>query len=179
MRKKVIVFISQSLDGFIADNDGRVDWIVGNKREYTGDYGYNEFLARIDTVILGSRTYLQIRKELSPQVWVYENLQSFVLSSKDCVDTPNTQCVRGNIAALIQGLKEQKGKDIWICGGAEVIAQCVRENLIDEYHIATIPIVLGGGIRLFGTQRFALELAYVKSENGVILSIHTPKSLES
>ena len=43
MRRKVIVFISQSLDGFIADNDGRVDWIVGNKREYTGDYGYSEF----------------------------------------------------------------------------------------------------------------------------------------
>lgn len=82
MKRKVILYISQSLDGFIADNKGSVDWIIGNNKKYISDYGYENFIKNIDTVILGANTYKQIKNELSPNKWVYENLQSYVLTNE-------------------------------------------------------------------------------------------------
>lgn len=54
MKRKVVLYISQSLDGFIADSKGNVDWILGNNENYDSDYGYENFIKDIDTVILGS-----------------------------------------------------------------------------------------------------------------------------
>ena len=64
MKRKVILYISQSLDGFIADSKGNVDWILGNNENYDSDYGYETFIKDIDTVILGANTYKQIKNEL-------------------------------------------------------------------------------------------------------------------
>ena len=75
MKRKVILYISQSLDGFIADSKGNVDWILGNNKEYVSDYGYENFIKDVDTVILGYNTYSQIKYKLSPDNWVYENLK--------------------------------------------------------------------------------------------------------
>ena len=71
MKRKVILYISQSLDGFIADSKGNVDWILGNNENYDSDYGYETFIKDIDTVILGANTYKQIKNELSLDKWVY------------------------------------------------------------------------------------------------------------
>ena len=89
MERKVILYISQSLDGFIADSKGSVNWIVGNSNEYIGDYGYENFIKNIDTVILGANTYNQIKNELSPEKWVYEDLQSYVFTNEKIKDTAN------------------------------------------------------------------------------------------
>lgn len=61
MKRKIILYISQSLDGFIADDNRSVDWILGNDEEYVSDYGYENFIKDIDTVILGATTYKQIK----------------------------------------------------------------------------------------------------------------------
>ena len=97
MKRKVILYISQSLDGFISDNKGSVDWILGNNKEYIGDYGYNNFIKNIDTIILGANTYKQIKNELSPDKWVYEDLQSYVLTNEKIKDTINIKYVNLNI----------------------------------------------------------------------------------
>ena len=67
----------------------------------------------------------------------------------------------------MNALKHQDGKDIWICGGADVLNQCVRENLIDRYIITTVPVILGAGIRLFAKNGVAARLKWkdVKTEN--------------
>lgn len=174
MKRKIILYISQSLDGFIADNKGSVDWILGNNEEYISDYGYDNFIKNIDTVILGANTYKQIKKELSPDKWVYENLQSYVLTNEKIKDTINIKYVNMNIKELINRLQQEKGKNIWICGGANLVNQCVKENLIDEYQITTVPVILGSGIRLFeeNNKNIKLELKDTKEENGLILGIY-------
>lgn len=175
MKRKVILYISQSLDGFIADDKGSVDWITGNNKKYISDYGYENFIKNIDTVILGANTYKQIKNELSKDKWVYENLQSYVLTSEKIEDTENIKYVNMNIEKLINKLKQEKGKDIWICGGANLVNQCVKGNLIDEYQITTVPVILGTGARLFegNNKKINLEFKKIKEENGLIMGIYT------
>lgn len=177
MKRKVILYISQSLDGFIADSKGNVDWILGNNKNYDSDYGYETFIKDIDTVILGTNTYKQITNELSPNKWVYENLQSYVLTKERIEDTPNIKYVNMNIKELINRLQKENGKNIWICGGANLVNQCVKENLIDEYQITTVPVILGNGIRLFeeNNKKIKLEWKDTKEENGLIMAIYTKR----
>lgn len=177
MKRKVILYISQSLDGFIADNRGSVDWILGNDEKYSSDYGYNSFIKDIDTVILGYNTYIQIKNELSPNNWVYENLKSYVLTNEKIEDTKNIKYISIKIKELIDQLQQENGKNIWICGGANLISQCVKENLIDEYQITTVPVILGNGIRLFeeNNKNIKLSLKEAKVENGLITGIYTKK----
>lgn len=66
-KRKVILFISQSLDGFINDRTGGVDWIGGIDESYDSDYGYEDFIQGVDTAIFGRRTYSQIVDDLSPE----------------------------------------------------------------------------------------------------------------
>lgn len=177
MKRKVILYISQSLDGFIADSKGNVDWILGNNEDYDSDYGYEAFIKNIDTVILGANTYKQIKNELSPDKWVYENLQSYVLTNERIEDTPNIKYVNMNIRELINRLQQEEGKNIWICGGANLVNQCVKEDLIDEYQITTVPVILGNGIKLFeeNNKNIKLKLKETKEEIGLILGIYAKK----
>lgn len=177
MKRKVILYISQSLDGFIADNKGSVDWIIGNNKNYISDYGYENFIKNIDTVVLGANTYKQIKNELSPDKWVYENLQSYVFTNEKIKDIENIKYVNMNIEKLINKLKQEKGKNIWICGGANLVNQCVKANLIDEYQITTVPVILGNGVRLFeeNNKKINIEFKEIKEENGLIMGIYTKR----
>lgn len=177
MKRKVILYISQSLDGFIADNKGSVEWILGNNEDYNSDYGYETFIKDIDIVILGANTYKQIKNELSPDKWGYENLKSYVLTNERIEDTTNIKYVNMNIKKLINRLQQENGKNIWICGGANLVNQCVKANLIDEYQITTVPVILGNGIRLFeeSNKKIKLRLKEMKEENGLILGIYAKR----
>lgn len=177
MSRKVILYISQSLDGFIADSGGGVDWIMGNDDKYDGDYGYRDFIKNIDTVILGANTYKQIRRELSPNEWVYKDLQSYVLTKEKLENIPGVKYANMDIRKLIDGLQKENGKAIWICGGASLVNQCVKEDLIDEYQITTVPVILGGGMRLFeeNHRKIRLKLTSMKEENGLITSVYVKK----
>lgn len=79
-----------------------------------------------------------------------------------------------NIKELINELQQENGKNIWICGGANLVNQCVKEDLIDEYQITTVPVILGNGIRLFeeNSKIIKLELRETKEENGLIMGIY-------
>ena len=73
-------------------------------------------------------------------------------------------------SSLVEELKKQPGKDIWICGGAETARQLISNNQIDLYHLAVIPVLLGSGIRLFSFngQKVDLKLIGTKEYNGII-----------
>ena len=72
-------------------------------------------------------------------------------------------------------LKEENGKDVWICGGANLVQQLVNEDLINYYHITVIPILLGSGIRLFENGKHKIKLRLIKtlSYNGMADLIYT------
>lgn len=167
--RKVILFIAMSLDGYIADRDGKVDWLMGQDNDVETADSYADFEKSIDTVIMGWKTYHQVATELSPEQWVYENLQSYVLTHRDYPSTNNITFTSIAPCSLVENLKAREGKDIWICGGADIIRQLMEQNLIDIYHISVIPTILGSGIRLFSDcgQEIKLRLVTVNSSNGI------------
>lgn len=155
MARRLKLFIATSLDGYIAAKDGSVDWLFTD-----ADYGYREFFASIDTVLMGSRTYEQM---LSFGGFPYEGKSCFVFTRKARGKADPVTFVSGDIAEFTRGLKEEPGGDIWLVGGSEIIG-ALRE-LIDDYIISVHPIILGSGIPLFRGEgaRTSLELAGVES----------------
>ena len=168
--RKIVLFIAMSLDGYIADTDGKVDWLVGQDSDVEGDDSYADFVNNVDTVIMGWTTYHQIVTDLSPGEWVYDNLQSYVITHRDCSPKSNVTFVSENPCTLVNSLKQKNGKDIWICGGADIVHQLMQNNLIDKYHISVIPTILGNGIRLFDVidQKTDLRLITSKNSNGIV-----------
>ena len=167
--RNVVLFIAMSLDGYIADGNGRVDWLMGQDEDAETADSYMDFVKTIDTVIMGWKTYHQVTTELSPGEWVYENLQSYVITHRACPSADNITFTSADPCSLVEKLKAKEGKDIWICGGADIVQQLMREDLIDRFHISVIPVILGDGIRLFGTMEKDVKLRLVKTEsyNGI------------
>lgn len=161
--RKVILFIAMSLDGYIADKDGNVDWINGQDCNKENINTYSNFIKDVDTVVMGWNTYNQVTTELSPTEWVYSDLISYVFTHRELPSTNNIIFTKKNICDIINKLKNEKGKNIWICGGANIIQQLITADLIDEYYISVIPTILGSGIRLFGTIPKEIKLKLVRT----------------
>lgn len=168
--RRIVLFIAMSLDGYIADINSKVDWLAGQDNDIENDDSYADFVQTIDTVIMGFTTYHQIVTELSPEYWVYDDLQSYVITHRNCTPKSNVTFVSENPCTLVNGLKQKDGKDIWICSGADIIHQLMQNNLIDNYYISIIPTILGNGIRLFDVMDKKIDLHFIssKSSNGII-----------
>ena len=168
--RKVIVYIAMSLDGYVADKSGSVSWLNGDGSDPENMGSYPVFIETVDTVILGYTTYHQIVTELSPDVWPYESKKSCVLTHRPHENTENITFVDENLVDLITRLKAQDGKDIWICGGASIVNQAIKHNLVDEFCVTLIPTIIGGGISLFSTQETEqkLKLVSTKQYNGMV-----------
>jgi len=160
-KRKVVLYIAESLDGFIAKEDNDISWlsIVEKPNE---DYGYNDFVNTIDTVIMGRKTY---DKVLSfGMEFPHKYKKTYVLSRTLDGANENVRFYNGNINDLIKILKSEDGKNIFIDGGAEVVREFRNKNLIDEYIISIIPILLGKGIRLFKDSDMENKLKLIKSK---------------
>lgn len=173
--RKIILFIAMSLDGYIADSNGGVDWLNGHGNDDETIDVYQEFVKDIDTVFMGWNTYHQIVTELSPKEWVYSDFTTYVLTHRECKSSEQIRFTSENPALLLEKLKKGEGKDIWICGGANLIQQLLRENMIDKYYISVIPTLLGKGIRLFDSieQEIKLKLCHTQTYNGITDLIYT------
>ena len=173
--RKISLFIAMSLDGYIADNQGGVDWLQGqSSHEETVD-AYAEFAKTVDTVFMGWKTYHQIVTELSPQAWAYPDFTTYVFTHREQTSSPKIRFVNADPIDLAKRLSAEAGKGIWICGGADLVGQFVKEDLIDDYYITVIPTLLGSGIRLFGhTEReIKLKLLHTRSHNGMTDLVYT------
>ena len=173
--REVILYIAMSLDGYIADKQGKVDWLAGQDPESQEEDSYSRFLQEIDTVIMGWNTYHQIVTELSPGQWVYEGLDCYVLTHRDLPADRQIHFTRHPVTELIEQLKQKSGKNIWICGGAAVVQPLIRANLIDRYDISIIPTILGEGISLFpeGMVEKRLRLTHTETANGIVRLIYS------
>ena len=148
--RKVVLFIAMSLDGYIADGNGGVAWLNGHGNDNENIDTYTEFTKDIDTVLMGWNTSHQVVTELSPQEWVYNKFTTYVLTHKECNSSQQIHFTSENPVLLLERLKQEAGKDIWICGGANLVQQLVSKNMIDKYYISVIPTLLGNGVRLLG-----------------------------
>ena len=167
--RSVVLFIAMSLDGFIAAPDGGVDWLTGQDSAAETADSYGAFVPTIDTVLMGWNTYHQIITELSPGVNPYQGKKCYVFTHRELENTPEFSFVNKPAAAFLAELKQQPGKDIWICGGANLVQQLIRADQVDRYCISVIPTLLGGGIPLFPQDCEERPLKLVRTEcyNGI------------
>ena len=172
--RKVILYVAASLDGYMADSQKSVNWIMGQDTTAEMPDTFTPFFATVDTVIMGRTTYEQIVTELSPEKWPYPGAMTYVLTHRPMADAEGIKFTSGNPCQLVNELRQGAGKDIWICGGADIISQLLKADLIDVFHIATIPVILGGGIRLFAETdgMMSLRLTNTVNYNGIIEAVY-------
>lgn len=162
--RKVVLYIAMSLDGYIADKDGGVTWLTGDGSGSESVDSYNDFIHTVDTVIMGYQTYHQIVTELSPDVWVYADKITYVMTHKQIENQENI-IFTDDLQELVTMLKSKEGKNIWICGGAAIVNQLIDIDFIDEYCITIVPILLGNGIPLFEKHQREIKLKLLASQS--------------
>ncbi len=177
--RKIILFIAMSLDGYIADSSGEVGWLNGHGSDHENIDVYSEFVKGIDTILMGWNTYYQVVTELSPTEWIYSDFITYVITHNEGDSTDKIRFTSENPIDLLAKLKSETGKNIWICGGANLVQQLIQSDLIDQYYISVIPTILGSGIRLFGSMKkeIKLKLQETQTYNGITDLVYTRRSL--
>lgn len=167
--RKIVLYIAMSLDGYLADSEGGVAWLTGHSGSAEPEGTYSAFLPTVDTVVMGWNTYHQITTELSPGEWVYPSLTSYVITHRALPSTGNINFVQDDPCSLIERLRSEPGKAVWVCGGGNILQPLLQRGLIDEYDISIIPTLLGSGIRLFGPapRETRLKLLRTQVYNGI------------
>ncbi len=174
--RDTVLYIAMSLDGYIAKSNHDVSWLIGDGSDENSMGTYPAFYQDIDTVVMGYSTYHQITTELSPDTWVYSDKKSYVLTHRTVEPSENIEFTSEDIGSLIARIKKQEGKNIWICGGANIANQLIDLGLIDIYKISIIPTILGGGIPLFSAKdkELRLKLIETSSSNGIAELVYRP-----
>lgn len=171
MDRKVILYIAASLDGYIAKPNNDLSFLSLVQKEGE-DYGYGEFIKSIDTVILGRKTYDWVMTQV-PE-FPHADKNSFIITRTARPDIGKTKFYTGKLKDLVSKLKSEQGKHIFIDGGAEIVNELLKENLIDEFIISIIPVLLGNGTRLFkdGRPEQKLKLVSTKHFEKGLVQVH-------
>ena len=110
--RKISLFIAMSLDGYIADSKGGVDWLKGQSSDDEDIDTYSEFVKNIDTILMGWNTYHQVVTELSPTVWIYNDFTTYVITHNEYSSSEKIRFTSTNPVNLIKSLKKENGKGI-------------------------------------------------------------------
>ena len=161
-RRRVIVHIATSADGYIARSDGDLEWLTSRPAP-KGFYGMNAFMGSVDTKVLGRKTY-----EVSLRMGARFDSQSrnIVFSRHPPPeDAPSgVEFVKDAIGPFVSRLREQPGKDIWLMGGGEIIASFLDAQAIDEFVISVAPVFIGDGIPLIARRHRHVPLELYSSD---------------
>jgi len=167
--RKIILNLAVSLDGFIEGPSGEYDWCFVDE-----DYGMTEFLSRIDTLLMGRKSYKTL-KESGEDPFASKHKIIVSKTIKSLAD--NETVISDDLNATIEQLKISQGKDIWLYGGAQLTEALLLANLVDEMQLAVHPLLLGGGTRLFRDlpERIKLDLVHTKSyKSGLVQLFYRP-----
>ncbi len=171
MNRRVILYIASSLDGYIAKPNDDLSFLSIVQQDGE-DYGYSDFVKSVDTVILGRKTYDWVMTQV--REFPHADKNSFIITRTARPSIGKTNFYSGKLKDLILKLKAEQGKNIFIDGGAEIVNELLNENLIDEFIISFIPILVGNGTKLFKDSRpeQKLELVSVKSFDKGLTQLH-------
>jgi len=149
-------YVATSLDGFIADEEGSVDWLAPYDARL---YGYDKFFAEVGALIMGRRTFELIKAV--GEDWPYRGKPVYVLSSQPLGNVPRgvVATTRGMWEALQQA-RRTTHKDIWIVGGAVAMQSALDDSLIDLMEIFLVPVLLGSGLSLLNDLRRRQTLVF-------------------
>ncbi len=170
--RNLIYSVAMSLDGFIAGPTGQYDWIPT-------DVGidFQSFFNRFDTLLMGRKTY-QLTLEQGPEAQI-PGMNRYVFSSTlKALEHPEVTIVNPHDSIpLVNALKREAGKELWLFGGGELFASLLKAKLVDLIEVATIPILVGEGLPLLKHKYTQQKLEKLDSRNckaGVVLSTFRP-----
>jgi dihydrofolate reductase len=170
-RRKIIVYIATSADGYIARPDGNVDWL--DRPAVRGDYGVAAFYRSIDTILWGRRTYEFGISHGGP---FDPNVKHYVFSHDPgrLERMPGVEFATEHVPAFSKRLRATPGKDIWMMGGAALIASFLDAGEIDQFIIHVIPILIGEGIPLIAPRHrsIPLELKATRRFSDGVVRLH-------
>ena len=160
---RIKLYIACSLDGFIARENGSIDWLIEYENGPGTDYGYSEFYASIGTVLMGRKTYEQV---LGFGDWPYGEKKTYVFTRQNepLPREKNVEFVSGNVGEFVRQLKENTDKDIWLVGGSQLIKVFLEENLVQDFIVFVVPVILGNGMLLFDRIQKEISLKMINTE---------------
>lgn len=162
--RKLSLFIATSLDGYIAKPNEDLSFLKLVEKEGE-DYGYAKFNSTIDTIIIGRKTYDWVHREIGPSHYDNGERDVYVITRTERPDVGKIKFYTGDLIELVNKLKSEQGKNIYCDGGAEIINELLRNDLIDELIISIIPILVGNGTRLFKDGRPEQELEFLTAKS--------------
>lgn len=174
--RKISLFIAMSLDGYIAKPNDDLSFLKLVEKEGE-DYGYAKFTETIDTLIVGRKTYDYVLKNVGSSYYDNGQRDVYVITRTERPNVGRTTFYTGDLTELVKKLKSENGKNIYCDGGAEVINELLNHNLIDEFIISVIPVLLGNGTRLFKDARpeETLKLITAKTYETGLVQLHYKK----
>lgn len=158
--RKLILGLAVSLDGFIEGPNGEYDWCFTDQ-----DYGLSEFFKRIDALFMGRKTYELTQAMDEAAGSGFPKLQEYIFSSSLDKVKEGAVLINGDIQSQVEKIKNEKGKDIWLFGGAGLTTSLMNMGLVDELSLAVHPILLGSGKPLFNNIRQRIELTLLDSKS--------------
>jgi dihydrofolate reductase len=149
--RRLLLNLTTSLDGYIADSDEGIDWIQPPPEDTATEYpaDYLELMESVDALVMGRATY-ELSLRLPGGTDVFAGKAVYVVTSRtDLEPRAGVEIVHGDPVLFVHGLKQGAGGTIWLYGGGRLATALSAAGLIDEYLIVIQPVLLGGGIRLW------------------------------
>ncbi len=176
MNRKIILNLAMSLDGYIADENGLFNWIKGDGSKALDTqtkWDYAKFLEQVDLVVMGRKCYDQGLIE------DFKDKQILVATSQNRQDVDNIRFISGDICDYVLRERQKEGDDIYLFGGGVLVDPFIKADIIDEYIIGVIPIILGRGRLLFsgGHSAIPLKLEEYIIEEGVVILRYIRRSM--
>ncbi len=174
-----------SLDGFVGGPNGELDWMESNWDDELNNH-VSKLTEPVDTILLGRKLaegFIPYWSEIASNDENPEQNAGRIMTdtpkivfSKTMQDSPwpNTVIARGTITTEINHLKQQKGGDIIVYGGAEFVSNLIKQALVDDYHLLINPVVIGKGLTIFRSleNKMNLKLVECKSFSCGIVCLH-------
>jgi dihydrofolate reductase len=149
---RIVGYIASSLDGFIATEDDRLDWLFAYDGLDLGRHDYRQFIKTIRTVVMGRATYDFLEKDGSP--WAYGDQRVLVVTSRPIPNPKGPLQIRSDIDGLISELRGLADGDVWMLGGGQLQMAFIERRALDEIEIYVMPELLGRGKPLFPSTGF-------------------------
>lgn len=175
-KRKIILNLANSLDGYICKDDGGFDWIKGDgdkSHDTKNKFDFEKFMDSIEIVVMGRKAYEDMPDE---SINMYKSKAVYVATSKQLKSKlENVKFITGNICKQVLKLQKEGGKDIWLYGGAGLTDSFIKANIVDEYIIGVIPIILGSGRKLFleNNPTIRLHLTQCTIQEGIVVLRYT------
>jgi dihydrofolate reductase len=156
-------YTASSLDGFIADEQNSLEWLLQQDTDEAGPLNYNDFFARIGAMVMGSTTYEWVLDHENGK-WPYE-LPTWVMTSRDLPKVGDVRFARGDVTALHDEMTAAAGdKDLWVVGGGDLAGQFADAGLLDEIQLSIAPVTLGAGAPLLPRRLTSSQLMLASVE---------------